>query len=1279
MVYFVNNYLNRTGRVSNAFLLPPLSTISSFGYSKRWAKQPAHPTCVHPLNQKYNQQHLVVHTGSVKGLNRGLSMSKQTATAKFSLILLGISLSLLSVASLAGTVSQSPLFLTSTVKPNIMLMVDNSGSMSEKVEYTPKAYDPGTIYFPAENCANIPMKNATSSTIDLNSESLCSANGGVWTPPSRRRSGRCDPRTASVSTPITYGTTIPTDFLGNVTKSGKTTTTGKLCFAPNLSYTVSTGVGIPSSVTGNANRANYLNWYYKELLDVKNGGDTRLNIAKASAIELVGSLDNDVRIGLTSFDNPSSGSQNTQGGKLIEAINDLSATKKTNVINAINSLKAESWTPLAETTATIGKYFATGYNGTVTLYPQATGETTQAVAGVLPRNLVDGTSWRTVAGSEPSISTPPIQYSCQRSFNLLITDGLPTQDQEISASLKDYDRDCTDNPSLCLTMSPNYDLKKAFYPTLTDPTKVPGNTSDYLDDVATALEDIDLRPDLTKKLDSSGKPKTKNNVVTYGIGFADSDINPTLPGVNPILRDAAIQGGGEFFYAANASELSASLQRTFSAILRQDAAASSVAANSSQFQTNTVLYQALFESGSWSGNIRAFDLLTEDINHNGILDIPPAVSVSEDKNGNGELDSGEISTVERWNAASRIPPASERQIFSYDPVGEEGIEFLWSNLNNVQKAVLDNANIANSSSLILDYLRGVRSKEGGEPGDFRTRLSLLGDIVNSDPLFVGGQDLGYSSFSGTEGSTYAAHVVTKKENDEVIYVGANDGMLHAFFASVGGLEGKEIFAYVPNSLISVELASLADQNYSHQYFVDGAPQYGDAFYDSAWHSVLVGSMGAGSTSMVANAGDLVTGTGGRALFALDITDPSSFQASDVLWEFSNRHDADLGYTLAPPSVVRMANGEWAAIVANGYNSSAGKAALFILNIKTGALIKKIIAEGTVGSNGLSSPTPVDVDGDKIIDYIYAGDLKGNMWKFDVTSTNPAQWQLANSGIPLYVACTNNTSPCAAANLQPITLKPAVVEAKEQDQTTGVMVFFGTGKYYENGDHQLPIAPALPQIQSIYAIWDICDKSNVATCTSGVVSGRSQLVEQKILSDGPDFRFTSACQIAYGTVAPSIVVSGCDNSTSRKGWFMDLNSPSAGGQGERAVSAPIVRQNSVLFTTLIPINIICEPDGTGYIMDMDINGARFVSPSLDVNGDGKVDDTDLQNGMTVTGIKSKNGIIKTPTIVGNGEGALENLYFNSSSSKVLNFRRCPPGGCKKPPVTGGSRRSWRQLF
>jgi type IV pilus assembly protein PilY1 len=1440
MKYFVKNYLNRTSRMNNAFFLPTSLTISYFGCCKQPTKQP-----VHPLNHEHNH-HLAVHTEPVKGLNRGLPMTKQTATAKFSLILLGISLSLLSAASQAGTVAQAPLFLSSTVKPNIMLMLDNSISMQDNLKSSAGPYDPAIAYDTA--CKNNPpfasetvvvsapkigptpvtspadvtsykglpptsstcpntttqkwnSSNSTCTLTDtsaasttapetsrtsgtstikervtttvttvttttkskvvgnspapLNNQANCQGAGGSWA------SSKCTIAKIVVSvkkssstvtdtvttTPIVYNTnyanapkTVPDGFSGKVVNK----VSGTTCFSPTLNYTTS-GISFPATVVNKDQRASYLNWFYtNELAKVAVLG-SRMDNAKIAANSWVAGLKNDVRLGFSTFNSD-------DGGYLWEEVDDLTAAKKKSITDRINATTPSASTPLAETMVDIGRYFATAPSTTdtkkVTLHAGETNPSSQPrdniagspiIPGVLPSNLANVTAATKAA----------IQYRCQNSFAVVITDGLPSNDRDIAtnAFLRDYDGDCTgkdkdghenikdcgrcktadgsdcsittdskwnlDADKTANTTDDFYDMKRLYnYPSQCN-NKVTANcvngggpsSSDYFDDVTKALFEMDLRPDLRNTVKEG--TKGKNNVTTYVVGFADDAINPGVAGVNPLPENAAIKGGGKFFFAANVNDLTSSLTRTFQFISAQTSASSSVAANSTQFQTNALLFQALFNSADWSGNIKTFNLESEDTNGNGKLDskndVPKLVDIDEDVNGNKVLDTGKINFSARWEAKDHIPDPVDRHIITFDPVTAKGIDFQWLNLNSAQKDVLNNLKPLNTSFVnegekVLAYLRGVQSNEGTGDTEYRERSVVLGDIINSDPLFVGKQDLGYSTLpegSLPTGQGYAAHVALKDANNEMLYVGANDGMLHAFQVDANlpnDEQGNEVFAYVPNAAISPELVTLAtDRNYTHKYFVDGAPQYGDAYFDNNWHTVLVGSMGAGSTTVVGDA----KGTGGRAIFGLDITNPSSFGINNVLWEFSNRDDADLGYTIPTPSVVRMADGSWAAIVANGYNSANGKAALFILDIKTGKPIGgKALVAGISGSNGLSTPTPVDVDGDKIVDYIYAGDLKGNMWKFDVTGDTPAKWGVANGGIPLYVACATKViapNTCATADLQPITSKPSVVEAKAKDQKNGVMVLFGTGKYYEDGDHQVP---ASPQIQSFYAIWDICDKKNAATCTSGVVSGRSQLLEQKIIDDGPDFRFTSACQVAYGTVAPSPVDSGCDATTSRKGWFIDLKSPTAGvgGQGERAVSAPVVRENSVLFTTLIPINITCEPDGTGYVLDMDINGARFAAPSIDINGDGIVDKDDLQNGMAVTGIKSKDGIIKTPTIVGGGDGALENMYFNTTSSNILNYKRCPPGGCKKPPetcltnpalcpppATGGSRRSWRQLF
>lgn len=344
----------------------------------------------------------------------------------------------------AGTVAQTPLFLTTTVKPNVLLMVDNSGSMKEDVTISAEgtAYDSTIHYLSTVDCNTNALSTSTTDTeIDysLDSRSECEAAGGSW---SRRRE-RC---TVTVTVPKTYDTTIPTDFFGNATSSG----TGTLCFADNLAYTVS-GISMPADVDTDAERANYLNWYYNNELVKKGTTQTRLQIAKDAATSLVDSLTDDVRLGLATFGVTTSDPSDTKGGKLLEVIDDLTDDKKSNIKNRISALTATSWTPLAETAADIGRYFATGYTDNLTLHPDQSNESSQSVSSVFPKNLDDGTNWtgRTTIAGEPTYSTPPIEYSCQKSFSVMITDGQPTQDKTISTYLQDYDGDCISASPAC--------------------------------------------------------------------------------------------------------------------------------------------------------------------------------------------------------------------------------------------------------------------------------------------------------------------------------------------------------------------------------------------------------------------------------------------------------------------------------------------------------------------------------------------------------------------------------------------------------------------------------------------------------------------------------------------------------------------------------------------------------------------------------------------------------------------------------------------------------------
>jgi type IV pilus assembly protein PilY1 len=741
----------------------------------------------------------------------------------------------------------------------------------------------------------------------------------------------------------------------------------------------------------------------------------------------------------------------------------------------------------------------------------------------------------------------------------------------------------------------------------------------------------------------------KHNPLWYAAKWSmtDTDNNGTLEASEwDTDSDGAPDG---YFLVTNAGKLETQLNKAFAEIIARTSSSAAVATNSTRLDTNTKIYQARFNSNNWSGQLLAFDL----------------------NDTNGTIGS------QVWDAATLIPPENSRNIFSYNPsasIGSRGITFEYANLNSTQKAYLDMDALGTTDSLgtaRVNYIRGDQSNEITN-GPFRSRTSLLGDIVNSDPWFVGQSDnLGYSVLAGTEGTSYPAYLTSKANKTAMLYFGANDGMLHGIDANTG----IEKFAYMPESLIP-KLNILTSPLYGcsgssclpHQYFVDGAPKSGDAYINlglgsgAAWHSILLGTLGGG----------------GKGFFALNITTPtdaattgapSTFSSSDVMWEVSNAQSpkaadlasfqANLGYTLPQASVVRMHNGKWAAIVANGYESTQQNAVLFIIDIESGEIIE-MIDTGIGGSgspNGLSTPISVDEDGDSIVDAIYAGDLLGNLWKFDVSANNSNSWGSAfrtgSTPKPLYTAKDDS------GVVQPITAKPQV--GKHPDG--GLMVYFGTGKYFEVNDQ---IVSATPQKNSFYAIRD----------QDVIVSSRTNLQEQSILYETTvdalaiDLRVTSDTTVDYAT---------------KKGWYIDLESPVNGAEGERVVSSPLLRGGRVIFTTLIPESDPCGWGGSSWLMELDaVNGQRLTTSPFDINEDGVFDSDDLINSfdtngdgtidaddqVEVSGMRKHDiGIIKTPGVVTTGNGT-EMKYVSGSSGNLDNISES-----SGDPI---GRQSWRQL-
>jgi len=405
-------------------------------------------------------------------------------------------------------------------------------------------------------------------------------------------------------------------------------------------------------------------------------------------------------------------------------------------------------------------------------------------------------------------------------------------------------------------------------------------------------------------------------------------------------------------------------------------------------------------------------------------------------------------------------------------------------------------------------------------------------------------------------------------------------------------------------------------------------------------------------------------------------------------------DGDLGYVLGQVSVVRMANGDWAAIFGNGYGSTNRSAVLFIVDISTGELIRKIDTQAVgdaLHPNGLSTPIAVDINGDRIVDRVYAGDLLGNMWAFDLSSANdPSAWDVDYHGPggvpqPLFVARD------ADGNVQSITGKPQ----ETRHIRGGALVFFGTGKFFEIGDN------IEQRKNAFYAIWDDFSASTPSPVSNARVNGEiTALLKQAIthesvtttnLVDGVQVE-TRMISDAAGNLTENPFDDDARATTdhridwdTHKGWYLELESPVNGWEGERVVSTPLLRENRVIFSTMIANPNPCESGGASWLMELDMySGARLPSTPFDLNGDGVFDEQDYieiatgevnEAGEPITikvpasGKKSRVGIIKTPSIV-KGDAGREYKYTSGSSGemeRVVESRGYRVG-----------RQSWRQL-
>ncbi|MDN3921113.1 pilus assembly protein [Roseateles violae] len=547
------------------------------------------------------------------------------------------------------------------------------------------------------------------------------------------------------------------------------------------------------------------------------------------------------------------------------------------------------------------------------------------------------------------------------------------------------------------------------------------------------------------------------------------------------LWHAAVNGRGRYFSATDPNSLAASLTATLNTISGQNGSSSAAATSTLQpVEGNDGVFIAQFTSNSWVGDLKAYHMNTKT----------GAVPISALDAAGNKVD------LRFWSAAEQLTPTTTRNIYYFKPgAGNAGTlrPFSYANLTaDGMNGLVDNAcgkspslsqctgltatqaSSINSGANMVSFLAGQAQTQ------YRTRTQVLGDIVNSSPVYVGAPGFNYTE------NGYAAFKTAQAARGATLYVGANDGMLHAFNAS----NGQERWAYIPG-IVMPRLYMLGDAYYEskHQYFVDGTPVVGDIYDGTKWRTILVGGLNGG----------------GKGYYALDVTDPANPVA---LWEFQDSQK--MGYSFGNPIITKRRNGTWIVAFTSGYNNADGGGHLFVLNAVTGQLLTTIdTGEGSSGSpSGLGKLNAwVDFDSENLVKRFYAGDLLGNVWRFDIDG---------------YVAPENSAFKLAQLLVegrpQPITTQIQLAEI-ESNHVNYQVVYVGTGRYLGRSD------VGNTELQSVYAIKDTL--------------GNTSLGDVR-----PTLLRLTASQQASDSIARTISSSTPIDWAAKNGWYVDL------GAGER---------------------------------------------------------------------------------------------------------------------------------
>jgi len=698
------------------------------------------------------------------------------------------------------------------------------------------------------------------------------------------------------------------------------------------------------------------------------------------------------------------------------------------------------------------------------------------------------------------------------------------------------------------------------------------------------------------------------------------------------LWHAAINGRGLYFSATNPDSLISGIRKSLEGVkARAGAAAAAATSNLEPVAGDNFAFIALYRTVFWDGDLQA-----KEINPStGVISPTPVWSAQPllDARVAATTDTRTIYTFDS-GTASKLKPFTWATLTASEQAHFNGMCDAPVKLTQCSTTFLSTPELkaAASGENLVKFIRGQDGNEDQSTNTtklYRNREHVLGDMVNSQPVYVRAPSFDYLD------ANYDTFKTNQANRTAMVYVAVNDGMLHAFHASVdsalvGGVSctdfphtngclGTEKWAYIPPTVIP-NLHKLGDINYSsnHQYYVDGSPTIVDICPNSPascpanqWKTILVGGLNAG----------------GRGYYAMDITDPA---APKALWNFTVANDADLGFSFGNPIVTKLKNGTWVVAITSGYNNVSpgdGKGYLYILNANTGALIQKIGtgAGSTTTPSGLSKINAwVDATNNNTAERFYGGDLLGNVWRFDVNSIVPP------AGIDAFLLATVGQS--SAAGVQPITTKP------ELSTVSGnAVIYVATGRYLGVND--------LSDVsqQSIYAI-----KDTLTATGFGLIRGSGLLVEQTLAQT------LGTNNEEVRKISPAKTVDW----SAKAGWFIDLN-PGNKSPGER-VNVDMQLQLGVLNVAgNVPNDNACTVGGYAWLYYLDINTGSYLSTSADNVAGHKLSNNSMVAGMTVIRLES---------------GAIKIIITSTDGTVGIEDAPTPPGG-------GGSARrtSWRELI